>query len=476
MATTTEPPTLHKSSGVAPRNGTTTHVINFTTDGSAPFTPATGSLLVLFIGGGVTNANAGGWNEVEQPVSTGELSAFTITSAPTTSVTITHNASNYPCAWIVKEYPAGSVVTSSTPSTSANDTFPTLSGLTGGAGNERVIDAAFLRIADGGETNFSAVWGGSFVEDADQYFAQATTDGFAFTSGHQINVTATSSTPSITPTYSGTWTVGDREKIVLAINAVAPSSTTPVSGTLDLRWNSRTLVSGTMDLRWNSYTIVSSSIDFRWNSRTAVAGSLDLRWNSYTAVGGTLDLRWNSAASTTPVSGTLDLRWNSRTSVAGSIDFRWNSYTAVTGAVDLRWNSRTLVGSTLDLRWNSYVAVAGSLDLRWNSASGGASAVSGTLDLRWNSYTAVSSSLALVWNSRTLVAGTLDLRWNVRSQISGSLDLRWVSRAYVAGTLILLWNSAGNNTRLPADLSAYLDDRFTVDLRDSLPAYLTGLG
>lgn len=235
MATTTEPPYLHKSQGVAARNGTTTHVINFTTDGDAPFTPATGSLLLVFIGGGVTNA-ASGWTEVEQPVSTGELSAFTIVSAPTTSITVTHNASNYPCTWVVKEYPAGSVVTSSTPSNSASDTFPTLSGLTGGAGNERVIEAAYLRIADGGESGHTVVWGGGYIEDSDQYVAQATTDGAAFSSAHLINVTATSATPSLTATPAGAWTVGDREKIVLAVNAVAPPTTTPFTRDYSSTW------------------------------------------------------------------------------------------------------------------------------------------------------------------------------------------------------------------------------------------------
>jgi hypothetical protein len=224
MAVVTEPPWIHKSQGVAPRNGTNSHTITFTTDGDAPFTPATGSLLLVYIGGGVTNA-ASGWTEVEQPVSSGELSAFTIVSASTTSITVTHNASNYPCPWVVKEYPAGSVVTSSTSSNTTNDTFPTLSGLTGGAGNERVIDAAFLRVADGGESGFSAVWGSSFIEDADQYIAQSPTDGAGFTSGHLINVTATSSMPTITPTYGGTWTINDREKIVMAINAVAVTGT-----------------------------------------------------------------------------------------------------------------------------------------------------------------------------------------------------------------------------------------------------------
>ena len=470
MATTTEPPWVHVGSGVAARNGTTSHTINF------GFTSTSGNLLVVIVFAGVTNA-ATGWTEQLQPVSSGELSVFTKTSAGDTSITITHNAANYPEAWIAYEFPAGSSYDAGQSDTTSADTPPSITGLPGGAGNERLVITARGRIAgSASETGASTVWGGSMVEDLDSFTAFSSTDGCYLTVAHQINVTTTSLAPTGTPTYVGTWGVGDREKATFSIIAAPVSSTTPVSGTLDLRWNSRTVVASTLDLRWNSYTGVTGSLDLRWNSRTSVASTLDLRWNSYTAVSGTLDLRWNSAAGTTPVSGTLDLRWNSRTAVAGTLSLPWNSYTAVAGTLSLPWNSRTSVAGSLDVRWNSYTSVSGSLDVRWNSASGGASPVSGTLDLRWNSYTSVSSSLALLWNSRTLVASTLDLRWNVRSQISGSLDLRWISRAYVAGTLVLLWNSAGNNVRLPADVVAYLvEDRFTADLRDSVLSYLTGL-
>jgi hypothetical protein len=452
MATTTEPPWVHVGSGVAARNGTTSHTINF------GFTSTSGNLLVVIVFAGVTNA-ASGWVEQLQPVSSGELSVFTKTSAGDTSITITHNAANYPENWIAYEFPAGSSYDAGQSDTTSADTPPSITGLPGGAGNERLVITARGRIAgSASETSASTVWGGSMVEDLDLFTAFATTDGCYLTVAHQINVTTTSLAPTGTPTYGGTWGVGDREKATFSIIAAPVAGTTPVSGTLDLRWNSYTAVTGSVDLRWNSRTTVVGTLDLRWNSRTSVAGSLDLRWNSLTAV-----------------SGTLSLPWNSRTLVSSTLDLRWNSYTAVAGSIDLRWNSRTLVSGSLDLRWNSYTTVGGTLDLRWDSASGGSSTVSGTLDLRWNSYTAVSSSIALVWNSRTLVAGTLDLRWNVRSQISGSLDLRWISRALATGTLVLLWKSDGVNLRLPADVVAYLDERFTVDLRDSIPSHLTGL-
>jgi hypothetical protein len=283
MPTTTEPPYIHKSQGVASRNGTTTHVINFTTDGDAPFTPATGSLLLVFIGGGVTNA-AAGWTEVEQPVATGELSAFTTTSAPTTSITVTHNAANYPCPWVVKEYPAGSVVTSSTNSNSASDTFPTASGLTGGVGNERVIEAAYLRIADGGESGHSVVWSGGYVEDADSYTAQATTDGAAFSSAHLINVTATSATPSLTATPVGTWTVGDREKIVLVVNAVAPASTTPFTRDYSSTWRVFNALSADYASTWRVLNGITRDYSSTWRVTNALVADYVSSWRVFNAL------------------------------------------------------------------------------------------------------------------------------------------------------------------------------------------------
>lgn len=238
MGTTTEPPYLHKSAGVAARNGTSSHTVTFTTDGDAPFTPATGSLLVFFIFGAVTHTNSAGWTERFQPVSTAELSLFEITSAPTTSITITHNGSNYPTPWVVYELPAGTTfdVGIQAPllvgGANTTDTFPTLSGLTGGAGNERLILAAKGRAltSSGSSLTAATTWGSSFVEDSELNVANVGNEGASLTTAHLINVTTT----SVTPTATSTWTIDaswapDREYVVAAYNAVAPSSTTPFS-------------------------------------------------------------------------------------------------------------------------------------------------------------------------------------------------------------------------------------------------------
>jgi hypothetical protein len=246
VTTTTEPPYLHKSTGVAARNGTTTHTINFTTDGDAPFTPATGSLLVFFIFGAVTHTNSAGWTERFQPVNTGELSLFEITSAPTTSITITHNGSNYPAPWVVYELPAGTTYVSGVQApalsggANTTDTFPTLSGLTGGAGNERLILAAKGRAltTSGSSLAAATTWGSSFVEDSELNVANvAGSEGASLTTAHLINVIAT----SVTPTATSTWTTDaswapDREYVVAAYNAVAPSSTTPFTRDYASTW------------------------------------------------------------------------------------------------------------------------------------------------------------------------------------------------------------------------------------------------
>src|SRR3954463_4157932 len=171
MPTTTEPPYLHKSSGIAARNGTSTHTITFTTDGSAPFTPTNGSLLVFTIFGPVTHNNSGGWTKRLSPVNTGELTVFTITASSTNSITITNNASNYPNVWEVKEYPAGStwVGTGAGDSQTAATAPPTLtSGLV--SGTPRVIESAVgLVSAVSGDAPTGTTWSAPWVEDSDQF-------------------------------------------------------------------------------------------------------------------------------------------------------------------------------------------------------------------------------------------------------------------------------------------------------------------
>lgn len=210
MAVTTEPAWLNKTSGIAARNGTTSHTISF------GFTSTSGSFLVVFIYGAVTHA-ATGWTEQLQPVSSGELSVFTKTSAGDTSIALTHNGSDYPVAWVAYEFPAGATYTAGVGASPTTDTFAALTGLPGTA---QVVIAARGRATGASDASASSVWSAPWVEDADLTAPAAATDGTFLTVAHQLNVTATSVTPATTTTYVGTFPA-DRQHVTVALNVPA---------------------------------------------------------------------------------------------------------------------------------------------------------------------------------------------------------------------------------------------------------------
>jgi hypothetical protein len=219
VAVVSEPPWTNKAAGTASKNGTTSHAINF------GFTSASGSLLVAIVHGAVTNT-ASGWTKQAGPVATGECTLFTKTSAGDTSITVTHNGSDYAVNYVIYEFPAGSSVTGVDSTTGSNDT---LVGLTGLPGTEQVIIGALGRVAIGSETGASISPSAPWVEDGDLFTAASGTDGSYLAVVHQINYTGTSITPAISPTYTGTWSNGSREKISAAFDVAVGAST--VNGT-----------------------------------------------------------------------------------------------------------------------------------------------------------------------------------------------------------------------------------------------------
>lgn len=218
MAETTEPPWVNQSSGTAARNGTTSHTINF------GFTSTSGNLLVAIIHGAVTHT-VSGWTKQAGPIATGECALFTKTSAGDSSITVTHNGSNYPVGYVIYEFYTGSTVTGVDSTTGSDDTMVALTGL---PGTEQVIIGALGRVAVGSETGASISPSAPWVEDADLFTAASGTDGTYLAVVHQINVTSTSITPTISPTYTGTWSNGAREKISAAFDVVPAPSSTPV--------------------------------------------------------------------------------------------------------------------------------------------------------------------------------------------------------------------------------------------------------
>jgi hypothetical protein len=224
VAVVSEPPWTNKASGTASKNGTTSHTINF------GFTSASGSLLVAIVHGAVTNT-ASGWTKQAGPVATGECTLFTKTSAGDTSITVTHNGSDYAVNYVIYEFPAGSSVTGVDSTTGSNDTMV---GLTGLPGTEQVIIGALGRVAIGSETGATISPSAPWVEDGDLFVAATGTDGSYLAVVHQINYTGTSITPTISPTYTGTWSNSSREKISaafdVAVGATIVNGTATVTG------------------------------------------------------------------------------------------------------------------------------------------------------------------------------------------------------------------------------------------------------
>lgn len=267
MAVTTEPAWLNKSSGIAARNGTTSHTIPF------GWTAGIGTFLVVVVAGAVTHA-ATGWTERLQPVSSGELSVFTKAGAGESSIVVTHNGGNYPVAWTAYEFPAGTTYTAGTGSSPTSDAFPALTGLPGSA--QVVIAARSVVLADSGASG-SASWAGTWVEDSDLTTPLASgTDGIFMTTAHQLNVTATSITPSATTELIG-GAAPDRQHVVFALNAAVVSGGSETKTTTGTALADAIATGTQASVRTKAETALADTIatasttTFRTHARTASA-------------------------------------------------------------------------------------------------------------------------------------------------------------------------------------------------------------
>jgi hypothetical protein len=475
MAVTTEPPWLNKSTGTAARNGTTSHTLNFTTDGSNPFTPTDGSFLLLIIHGAVTHTISG-WTEQAQPVSSGELSVFTRTASSTTSVTVTHNGSNYPINWCIEEYPAGTTFTGVDSTTGSNDTMPALTGLPGTA---QVIIGALGRTAVGSETGASISPSAPWVEDADLFAVRTSgTDGTYLAVVHQINYTGTSITPTISPTYTGTWGGATREKASFALNAAAVSSTTPFTKDIDLRSRvlaavtkdtavqSRVLAALTKDTALQSRILAALTVDTQLVSRVLNALTKDTQLTSrvLAAVAKDAELQSRVLAAMTKdtelqsrvlAAFTDDTELHARVLNALTKDAELQSRVLAAFTDDTELQSRVLAGFTDDTELQSRVLNAVTKDtelqsrvwelvtddvaLAWSISN----LVEKDVELIWSAAGTAFRDVALAWSIANPVTKDVDLAWSVAGTAFRDVDLAWSVSSTVTKDVALAWSAAG---------------------------------
>ena len=225
-----EPTWLHRTGGVSARNGTSTHTINFATDGDAPFTPTDGNMLVVVAVSGSAIGWSAGWTERLSPTGASELSVATVTAASTTGATLTLVGSDLPVVWAAFEFPAGTTwVNGASASGQANTAAqPTVTGLPGTP--VTVLYAVGKNMGTPNVPTPFATWPVGAGEAVDRFTpGNGTTDGAWLSIGYQTGVTATTAT--VTPNCYGLG-AGNTERATFALNVPsgAPGSPTVVAG------------------------------------------------------------------------------------------------------------------------------------------------------------------------------------------------------------------------------------------------------
>ncbi len=207
----------------APRNGTTSHTINFTP-------AAAGSLLVAIVEGGVTSTTPTGWTLPTNGNSVNGVGMYVwhkTATAGESSFTTTHNGSNYPVLAVVYEFDSGSAfgaaVQNATLTNSPVTANPAITPTAGYLG----IAVAATPMGVTTITGSSWAWTGA-TENVDSFVPMSGTDGYTCTVGYLENAPATSWAPTATATHVGSANNTElKQGITFTVNAVGGVSAGP---------------------------------------------------------------------------------------------------------------------------------------------------------------------------------------------------------------------------------------------------------
>jgi hypothetical protein len=438
---------------------------------------------VALVYGAVTNAGSVGWTEQLQPVNSAELSVFTKTAAGGGDVlTVTNNGSNYPEVVVLYEFPAGSTYDVGTSGSPTSDTFPTLSGLAGGAGNERLIIAARGRaVVNTGALSSSAAWT-TFIEDADLYTAFATTDGVYMTVAHVINYTGTSITPAATQTWNpsdSTWAVTDRQHVVFAINAVSPSSTTPFTKDYTVNWRVLNGFTKDVTVNWRVLAALTKDVTVNWRVLAAFTKDTTVNWRVLNGFTKDTTVSWRVLAGFTK---DTTISWRVLAAFTKDVTLVWDVLAGAAWNRDygFLWNVRNDFTKDYSVSWRVLAAWQKDYALAWRVLA----ALQTDVDVRWRVLGAWQRDTALAWRVLALWSVDADLRWRVLAGFardyalvwsvladtawSKDYALAWNVRAAFVSDVILLWRVLSDTIPPPllADVVAYLDTEIVATLEE----------
>lgn len=286
----------NRGSGVGAANGTTTHTVTI------PFSPTSGRLLVAVMGGAVTFTTPTGWTAGPSQVGNQGLYVFTKTSDGTeTSISTTHNGSNYPITWAFYEFASGSALTGTAGTATGVATGTTVwATVTALPGTAVTVFGAGTMGASSGVTSYSCAFTAPWIEDVDSFTAAgASPEGTYLAVGYQDGVTTTTS--AVLGSVTGTGTTGVGERLAFAVNATSPGPS--VNAGADA-----TLVINTQFSRTATESSLTSVTARNWEIVSGPSGAVS-------SIGTAAALTW-----TPSVTGTYTLRYSATHSAGTSTD------------------------------------------------------------------------------------------------------------------------------------------------------------
>lgn len=399
----------------APRNGTTSHTVSFT--------PATsGNLLVCVAEGAVTSTTPTGWTlpaNGSAVNNTGLYVWYKTATASESSFSTTHNGSNYPAAFVVYEFLAGSAfVKSATANNLATGAAnPALTGLTG-----TNLTFGAIGVDDTASNAYvSTAWSGtgSPVEDVDLAVADSGTDGYGLSVAYVESNTATSFQPTGAATQTGTAVT--KEALTFAVNVVAPSGSA-FSGSVAL----------------------SGSGSLTGAGKPATSGSTPLTGTGSLALGGK-----PSTTGTVAASGTGTLTLSGAPNAAGSL--------ALGGTGTLSFSSGTGYTGTLNLSGTGSLALTGTPKPAGTITLGG----NGTLALSGSGSSNGTGTLNLTGTGTLTLSGTVTTAGALT--LGGMGTLTATGRPATGAALGLTGNGILTLTGVPLGLPVDITVTATLD-------------
>lgn len=204
-------PWLSRSVAVSPRNGTTSHTLNFTP-------AANGSLLVMIVASSATIVPvSAGWTEHLQPIGSAEVAVFTkVAAAGESTFSLSQNNPNRPVSYAVYEFKTGSTYHSGV--SHNNGIWPAFTGLPGTS--DITVFCATGRNKGAAEPTESMTWYFPLIEDIDTDTPHdGVTDGVYLGVSYQDEFTYTAvDTPIVTISNAG---AQQAQNVIFAIS-VAP--------------------------------------------------------------------------------------------------------------------------------------------------------------------------------------------------------------------------------------------------------------